>query len=152
MYCWSCGKSVKGNLNFCSGCGARVEKDQTESEMTRAGNFSSPVSYLGVFGLGGFIFLVLSLLKKDLEPGFVFAISALYLGALFAICYLLIRQGSAKSEKPSEAFQPEISDYAAPEKFRAGVTNRLEPAKSEPVPPVTEETTKTLDKVLVERK
>lgn len=152
MYCWSCGKDVKENLNYCSNCGARVEKNKADGESSRMNNPAASVGYLGIFGLGGFIFLVLSLLKRNLDPGAVFTISALYLVALFGICFIILRFGSKGSEKPAKKEPPETPDYAAPKQFRSEITNQLEAPRNEPIPSVTENTTRTLDEVFVERK
>ena len=152
MYCWSCGKDVKENLNYCSNCGARVERGKQEDYSSWMNNPATSVGYLGIFGLGGFIFLVLSLLKRNVDPGAVFTISALYLVALFGICFMILRFGSNNSEKPSNKNPAEMPDYAAPKKFRSGITNQLEAPSSEPIPSVTENTTRTLDEVLIERK
>ncbi len=152
MYCWSCGKTVQDKLNYCSNCGARVEKGASENDSSWMTSSSNPIGYLGVFGLGGFIFLVMSLLKQGLDPGAVFAISAIYLAALFGICFLLLRQSSGRTGKRrSEKTNPE-SEYAPPKKFRSEITKQLDEPQSEPVPSVTEHTTRTLDEVLIERK
>lgn len=152
MYCWSCGKSVQENLNYCSNCGARVEKNASDGDSSWMTNPATSVGYLGVFGLGGFIFLVMSLLKRNLDPGFVFAMSALYLAALFGICFLLLRQSSGHSGTRQTKNPIEETDYQAPKKFRSEITNQLGSPSGEPIPSVTEHTTRTLDEVLVERK
>lgn len=152
MYCWSCGKEVKENLNYCSGCGARVEKDESEDYSSSwMNNPSTSVGYLGIFGLGGFIFLVIQLLKRELDPSFVFALCALYLAALFGICFMILRQTSNRPEKPANKDYAE-PDYVKPKTFRSKITNQLESPSSEPIPSVTENTTRTLDKILVKRK
>ena len=152
MFCWSCGKTVQENLNYCSNCGARVEKNAPENDSSWMSNPATAVGYLGVFGLGGFIFLVMTLLKQGLNPSAVFAMSALYLAALFGICFLLIRQNSDHSGKRQNKNSTEESAYHEPKKFRSEITNQLESPQNEPVPSVTENTTRTLDEVLVERK
>lgn len=152
MYCWGCGKDVKENLNYCSNCGARVEKEKAEDYSSRMNNPATSVGYLGIFGLGGFIFLVLSLLKRNLDPGAVFTISALYLVALFGICFMILRFASNSSEKPAKKNPTEMPGYAAPKRFRSEITNQLEAPQCEPIPSVTENTTRTLNDVLVERR
>lgn len=151
MFCWSCGRQVKDNLNYCSNCGARVEKGKSENGHSWMHNPATSVGYLGIFGLGGFIVLVISLLKRNLDPGFVFAISALFLAALFGICFLILRHTSNRSDKPATKDYTIEPDYAAPQKFRSEITNQLE-SPGEPIPSVTENTTRTLDEVLIERK
>lgn len=152
MYCWSCGKTVQEKLNYCSNCGARVEKNTSDENSSWTTSPSNPIGYLGVFGLGGFIFLVMSLLKRGLDPSAVFAMSALYLAALFGICFLLLRQSSGKAGKPQSEKINAKSEYEPPKKFRSEITKQLDAPQSEPVPSVTEHTTRTLDEVLIERK
>lgn len=152
MYCWSCGKDVKENLNYCSNCGARVEKSEPEGNYSWMHNPATSVGYLGIFGLGGFIFLAISLLKRNLDPGAVFAFSALYLIALFGLCFMFLRYSSNSSAKPANKNQTEMPDYSAPKSFRSGITNQLDAPQGEPIPSVTENTTRTLDEVFIERK
>ncbi|HSK71841.1 MAG TPA: hypothetical protein VK892_09120 [Pyrinomonadaceae bacterium] len=151
MYCWSCGTQINKQLNYCSSCGARIDKAASEdySKWDFMNNPATAVGYLGVFGLGGFIFLVITLIKRNLDPSFVFAISALYLIALFGICFLLIRQMSHLSGKAEPKTNPD--DEAAPRAFRSEITAQLESPR-QPAISVTENTTKTLDEVLIERK
>ena len=151
MYCWSCGRQTSENLNYCSGCGARIDKTLPEDEQSWTDNPATAVGYLGVFGLVGFIFFVIQLLKRNLELGFVFAISLLYLAALFGICFLIIRQMSPRTEEDKPKKRPREEEIGDPQKFRTVVTNQLN-APHEPAVSVTENTTKTLDEVLIERK
>lgn len=149
MNCWSCGTQINKQLNYCSSCGARIDKAASENNSQWMNNPATAVGYLGVFSLGGFIFLVITLIKRNLDPSFVFAISALYLIALFGICFLLIRQMSHFSEKAEPKTNP--NDEAAPRAFRSEITAQLESPR-QPAISVTENTTKTLNEVLIERK
>jgi hypothetical protein len=152
MYCRNCGKSVQENLNYCSNCGARVEKSASDNDSSWLNNPATSVGYLGVFGLGGFIFLIISLLKQGLNPSAAVAISVLYLAALFGICYLILRQSSDSSGKPRREKTNAESEYGPPKNFRSEITKQLDEPQTEPIPSVTEHTTRTLDEVLVERK
>ncbi len=150
MFCWSCGRQVKENLNYCSNCGARVEKGEAESNTAWMNNLTASAGFLGIFGLGGFIVLVLSLLKRNLPPSFVFVISALYVVTLFGICFMLFRHTS-RAEKSANSDSGALPEYSAPKNFRSGITNQLE-SPGESIPSVTENTTRTLEGILVERK
>lgn len=149
MYCWSCGTQINKQLNYCNSCGARIDKTEAENNYSWMNNPATSAGYLGVFGLGGFIFLVITLIKRNLDPSFVFALSALYLVALFGICFLLIRQMSHFSEKKEPKTNP--NDEFTPREFRSEITAQLESPR-QPAISVTENTTKTLDEVLIERK
>ncbi|MBC7898939.1 MAG: hypothetical protein H7070_02700 [Saprospiraceae bacterium] len=115
-----------------------------------AENFSQAVPYIGGFGLLAFIVVVLSLLKKGAEMNALVPISFFYLATLFGICYLLISRAVSLSQKRKvETTDPGIASQ--PAYLRPVTTAQLEEPGDMPIS-VTEHTTKTLDKVLVERK
>lgn len=155
MYCSRCGSLIDEDLNFCSRCGERVNKNElaesSKKQSEMLDNLAITVICFGVGGLGCLVGLVAVLLGNNVIPLVVVLIVLAYLAAWFGVCYKLLGQISKlvdanlekKKSKDDESFQP--SRLAAPR------TTHLESPR-EPVASVTENTTRTLDEVLVERK
>ena len=146
MYCSGCGIPIQDDLNYCNRCGSKVPKSDTTSI---AEILSQSVAYVGGFGLLGFIFVLLVMVKKGVEMNALIPISFFYLAALFGICFLLIRQAAVFTGK-STSTKPAEKDASQPTYLRPVTTAQLEGPDYEPIS-VTEQTTRTLDKVLVER-
>lgn len=96
-----------------------------------------------------FIFVVLVLVKNGVEANVLVLISFLYLTALFAIGFFVLRQISALSKKAP--VENEQSEREQPAYLRPATTAQLPEPGDQPIS-VTEHTTRTLDEVLVERK
>ena len=150
MYCANCGSRIKQELNYCNRCGAKVSKIELETRQTVAENLSSSLGYIGGFGLFGFIFVALVLVKNGVPPTALVFISLFYLASLFGICFLILRQTSGFSKKTLPKGE-DIQSGIHTGQLTSPSTARLEEYK-EPITSVTENTTRTLDKVLVERK
>jgi uncharacterized protein (DUF983 family) len=147
MFCSICGKSVNENLNYCNNCGAKIGKNALED-----GNHSSPflsiaVGLIGTAGLFGFIMMLKILLESRLDQPSILIILIAYLVTLFLICAVLV----GHIWKQSGDFRININqppeDYAPPKEFRGGNTNQLEPPREPFIGSVTDNTTRTLDKV-----
>ena len=150
MYCANCGVQINQELNYCNHCGAKVSKVELETRKTIAENLSSSLGYIGGFGMFGFIFVVLVLVKNGVHPTALTFISLFYLASLFGICFLILRQTAGFSKKSlpeNKKTQPGFQTG----QLNSANTARLEEHR-EPVISVTENTTRTLDKVLAERK
>ena len=145
MYCANCGSQIQSGLNYCSRCGTKVTKIDSEVQISLSENLSSSLGYIGGFGLIGYIFVALILVKNHVEPPVLIIISFFYLAALFGICFMILQQLrmlpgklSAKNTDVQSSFQTGQLD--------AGATAQLEEPKQQPIS-VTEHTTRTLDKV-----
>ena len=151
MFCSTCGKQVNENLNFCNNCGARIDvKNEEHQERSYGLNAATVTGIMGMFGLFGFVFLAIKLLEKNLDPSFVFALLALFMAAVFGICFLLFRQ---TSNQPFKSRKKEKTDEeTAPKNLSAATPPQLAPSYQTPISSVTENTTRTLDEVLIERK
>ncbi len=149
MYCSNCGSEVKFELNYCSRCGMRVAGNETDAQGAIAENLSAAIGYIGGFGLLGFIFVTLILVKNGVPPTALTFISLFYLASLFGICFLILQQiksfsGSRRAEKTK------LQNNFQSERFEPVDTAQLE-APAEPVMSVTDTTTRTLDGHLIKR-
>jgi hypothetical protein len=147
MYCSSCGNEINKGLNYCNSCGARVFDPEKEKNGSNFEIISTSIGFIGLGGIIGFIFLVKTLLPSDLDAPAIIIILLAFLATVFGISYLLIKQLSEKSKDNRSSF--EIPGNT-PRAVKAADTNQLEEPKQTPVS-VIENTTRTLDKVPVER-
>lgn len=145
MYCTSCGTQLDATLNFCNRCGKPVPKPASQSI---ADQLAQGVSYVGGFGLLGFIFVAVVLLQRGVGIEALIPISFFYLAALVAICWLMLKYSAQMSrpqtlqEKPAES---EPANYLSPL-----TTAQLDEARQQPAS-VVEQTTRALDEVAVRR-
>ncbi len=147
MYCSNCGNKIKKGLNYCNACGARIVDLEKEKSSSNVENISTAIGFIGVAGLAGFVFLVKMLLDYNVLEGPMVIILIAYLATVFGISFMLIKQLSPKKETSDQSinFQSDI-----PRTIKSVDTNQLEEPKQPPAS-VVENTTRTLDKVPIER-
>ena|SRR5437660_8501376 len=154
MYCSSCGSAAATRLDYCNRCGARLvgtkADARTRSSEVRPEMLVNAILCCFVFGLGAIIGL-LAVMRSvfDFNPGLIIAFTLLSFMLLTAtegvfVWMLLRRTGAAKK----------AGDAGLPKKQTT--TNELDAARAgalpEPVPSVTEHTTRTFEPIYVERK
>jgi predicted permease len=148
MHCSSCGNPVNEHLNYCNVCGAKIEKNALQARAASpASVLSIAVGFFGTAGLFGFIVLLKILLDSRLDQAAVVMVLIAYLVTLFLICSVLVGQlwrhsGSAKTESNAEP-----KDYSPPKQLRVVSTNQLEEPREPFIGSVTENTTRTFDKI-----
>lgn len=150
MYCAKCGNAITAELKYCKNCGEKLardeDKDSTPGKMLD--NILTTLFLVVMFGLGILVGLVAVLLNSNVETRVVVLIAIVYLAAVFGICYTLLSQVpkliDAKLNRniASPEFVPPVQ---LPSKATGQLDSYHEPAS------VTENTTRTLDKVPVER-
>jgi uncharacterized membrane protein YvbJ len=150
LYCSSCGSRINPELNYCSRCGTKVSKNDSETQKSLAENLSSSLGYIGGFGLIGFIFVALVLVKNGVPVNALVTISFFYLGALFGICYLILQQIDTSSKKSSAPLSAFHNNFQI-DRLNPANTAQLESPREPADASVTENTTKTLDEVLLKR-
>lgn len=153
MFCSTCGAALTKGLSYCNRCGAKtalatspLESSPPHDKLTEIVHMLSVVSGLAV--LGGFIFvylLVTKLLDRLINPSAIIVFMMFSLAAVFGISWLLIRQLSRtldvylrtdKKEKQQKLDEARTPQLAAPR---------------EPLPSVTENTTRAFEPSLRER-
>ena len=147
MYCSTCGNPVNENLNFCNICGARIGKNALPSRGNSSPVFLIVAGLFGMFGLFGFIRILQILLNSRLDPPVILTILIAYMVTLFLICSVLVGHVWKFSRDAKNKAMQEPDDYAPPKQFRGGNTNQLEEPREPFIPSVTENTTRTFDKV-----
>ena len=143
MYCSACGTKLQVDLNYCNRCGQKIGPDTEKGSL--AESLSSSLGYVGSAGFIAYIFVVIALVKNGVPGGQVIAITAFYFAALFAICFLILRQtqlfsGRSERARRSRPPQDDVTPYLKPV-----TTAQLEDAR-EPAS-VVENTTRTLDNI-----
>ena len=151
MYCSSCGVAITQNLTYCNYCGAKLIGTKsdvaTKSTEVKPEILVAAMVFVFVFGLGAIGFL-LGILKAvlDVYVGQILAIALLCFLILVSLEAVFIRLLFRRKRDGEE-------NDVAPAKGQ--VTKELEAAQAralpEPVPSVTEHTTRTFAPVFDER-
>jgi hypothetical protein len=152
MFCPNCGKNVNAKLKYCNGCGGLLSKKTETDKEGEPGkmldNILTTLVMVVMFGLGILVGLVAVLLGNSVEPRFVVVIAIGYLAAVFAICYTLLSQVPKLIDaKLKSRLEPE--EFTEQRLFEPAMSAQLDEYR-EPAS-VTERTTRTLDKVPIER-
>ena len=151
MFCSGCGTQLQSGLIYCSRCGRRVAEDLASANWT-----ANPMTMTAIIaGVGFFAFMLVirALTRSDVPSNLLVPISFVYFGALFGICFMVLRYG-AKFRNPEvvEAVR-ETGDLDAPAYLRPAVnTAQLGEARDLGIGSVTDRTTRTLNEVMIERK
>ena len=144
MYCANCGTQLTPGLSYCNRCGFNLkDKERSESNTAVISAFLTAITVLGTVGLGVMLAGSIVLRRKanlDQELiGVFMAFTFLIIGVTeFMLVRSLTKLLAAKENKGNQTYA-----------FPPPVTNELRlPQHStlgEPVPSVTENTTRTLE-------
>ena len=155
MYCAACGGPVSPGLKFCNRCGASLGKEVGES--SHAGITTALISSIVIVGIGGLGIMLAGALNLKTSGQLANDAVAIFMFLTFLLVAMvemfLLRQlsrvlGGTSSmnqrvEQPQPLFQPAS---ASPNELRAAPMRTL----PEPIPSVTENTTRTLEHSLRE--
>ncbi len=153
MFCPSCGKSVNPGLSFCNHCGARVAV-KSEDSVGRIPESSFNLLVIALIGVPiagiGVIIGLLTVMKKELGFGeemigvIVLMSFILLLIAELGLIWLL-RHHTKMSKRSYEPQQPALPQ--TPDVVVKGLPEGQMQPIHQPMPSVTEHTTRTLDAV-----
>ena len=151
MYCSRCGGLIGEDLNFCSRCGERANKTELAETSKNQNNILDTLATTSIaIGVGGMLFfvgLIAILLDKGVVPQVIVTISVIYLAAWFGLCTKLLGQISkVVSANLAEIKSEKARQNTQPVQIPAPNTAQLEEYR-EPAMSITENTTRTLDKV-----
>ena len=154
MYCSSCGAESTPGLNYCNRCGAGLNTQTLATrEQGYSGSLTKPILILGgsvmFMSLCGFAILTEAATKMA-QNGFsqdpVMLMLMMGMVTILVVDILLIRQLSrfvSAALQPGTGNSPRQAKEMAPPKQ----TNRQLGARPEPIPSVTENTTRTFEPV-----
>lgn len=155
MYCSSCGGAVARDLSYCSHCGAALGGANGQERIKTPELFPDSLVWaivsVFVVGLGGTIGLMA--VMKDVfgssNPGLIIAFSLLVLLLTLAVEAVLISLLLMRRRRGVD----EVSDAG---RLKQQMTKELDAAKPralpDPLPSVTEHTTRTFEPIYSERK
>ena len=155
MYCAACGGPVTPGLKFCNRCGASLGKERVES--SQAGIITALITGIVMVGLGGLGIMLAGALNLKTYGQLGNDVVAIFMFLTFLIVItvemFLLRQLSRvlgetsrrkqQADQPQPLFQPAT---ASTNELRAAPVRTL----PEPIPSVTENTTRTLEHSLRE--
>src|ERR1043166_5988008 len=139
MYCANCGTQVVQELSYCNRCGSNL-RERTESHTGAITAFLTAITTIGVAGLAILFGGALVLKRKaQLDPELIGIFMTFTFLLVSLIEFMLIRNLSkflSPKESKVRSFQPPVTnDLRLPQHSTLG----------EPVPSVTENTTRTLE-------
>jgi hypothetical protein len=147
MYCPSCGTEVTKELNYCNRCGANLNPAVNVVEQpVRVVSMNGPfwaMAIMVVIGLGIIFAGMNDLAKKDIHPAALTWLGIASLATLLSAVALFMRQLSHMSGQP----QAERSPKRKKAEIETVRQAQLPPVRMEPVPSVTENTTRTFEPV-----
>ena len=153
MYCSSCGVAVAQGLSYCNYCGAKLNGEKGDSliKTTELRAESLIISAMvGLFVLGLLAITVLMGVMKavlNLNVGQIFAFTLLSFLIMLLIEGVLIWRLSSHRRGAKEAGESALSKGQATKELDAAQARAL----PEPVPSVTEHTTRAFEPVSNER-
>lgn len=148
MYCQSCGTEVTKELNYCNRCGAHLNtSSQLPEQFVRPVSLTAPtvaVALMVVISLGIIFASISDLARKEIHPAALTWMVIGGLGMIIGVVALILRQwsqlaGVTKQQERSTPRKKPFEKEAAPLPLPA--------MRTEPVPSVTEHTTRTFEPV-----
>jgi hypothetical protein len=147
MYCSTCGVSVVQGLSYCNHCGAKLTAENTtkSSEVKTESLVWAMVAVL-VFGFVAIVFLMMAMKMVGLNVGQILAFTIL------SFLIMLLVEGVFTWQLLLRKRGAEIGNIAL---AKDQTTKELDAAQArllpEPMPSVTEHTTRTFEPIFVER-
>lgn len=147
MYCPSCGTEVTKEMNYCNRCGASLSLaadivEQPVRVVSRSGPFWA-MALMVVIGLGIIFSGMSNLTRQGLHPAALTWLGIFSFMTLLSAVKIFMRHLSNTSGQP----QTERLSKRKKEEKEAARPAQLPPTRMEPVPSVTENTTRTFEPI-----
>ena len=149
MFCSECGNQTNGKLRYCNSCGAKMAKNVEDDEVGKNSPLNSlitTIAFVALGGLGILIGLLAMLLKQGVNHEPIAIIAGMYLIALTAICFSLIRVMSKLIDSNTKEKAGSQHQVFQPVQLPAPNTAQLEEPKQQPFS-VIDNTTRTFEKI-----
>ena len=139
MYCANCGTQLVAELSYCNRCGFNL-REKNESKTAVISAFLTAITVVGTVGLAIMLFGAIVLRRKaNLDPELIGIFMTFVFLIVSVIEFMLIRSLSklldSKDSKVRSLLPPVTNELRLPQQSNLG----------EPVPSVTENTTRTLE-------
>ena len=142
MYCASCGTPLTQGLSYCNRCGANL-REHKETKVGAISAFLTAITLLGVAGLGIMLGGALVLRKEaGLAPELI-GIFMLFTFLIVALTEFMLVRNLSKLTGSTEQTKYLPAPHVVPQDLRLPHATPL----GEPVPSVTDNTTRTLEYV-----
>jgi hypothetical protein len=153
MFCSTCGKSIPGNLNYCSGCGAPTEIVPRQGDVASGRIFAICGTAIVLIGLMAFFAVMRTVLMNPIEtPAKVIIILSYLLTVLLMFgVTMTMAWKQMSSGTPRQRKRKDEAEYRSPASFRDVNTSQLEPGDPG-ISSVVDSTTRTLDEQPVLRR
>ncbi|HEV2835465.1 MAG TPA: hypothetical protein VGW58_09120 [Pyrinomonadaceae bacterium] len=153
MYCSTCGVAVSQRLSFCNHCGARIVR---EDSVARSGEVRPESLIFGMLATFVFGLLATSVLIGVMKAVLDMQVGQIFPFAILSFVMIMLMEGVFIGLLLKQRRSSDARERSLPEPSREQVTNELDAAQprvlAEPVPSVTEHTTRAFDPILTERK
>src|SRR2546421_5747803 len=151
MYCSSCGVVVAQGLSYCNYCGAKSSGAKSDnvikSSEVKPGMLVPAMVFLFVFGLIAIILLMFAMKMLNLDTGLILAFMLLSFTIMLSIEGVFFRLLLRRQRGTEEAGETVLLKGQATKELDAAQARVL----PEPVPSVTEHTTRALEPSYNER-
>lgn len=149
MFCSKCGSQINGKLKYCNICGAKLIKTdeyEEEGKFSPLNSLITTIAFVALGGLGILVGLLAMLLKQGVNHEPIAIIAGMYLIALTAICFSLIRVMTKLIDSNAKEKAGSQNQIFQPVQFPTPNTAQLEEPKQQPFS-VVDKTTRTFEKI-----
>ncbi len=152
MYCSSCGVSVAQGLSYCNYCGAKLSGEKGESLIksseVKPGSLVWGMVAVLVFGFVAIVFLMMAMKMVGFDEGQILALTILSFLIVLLVEGVFIWQLVRRKRGAEETGDSALSKEQARKELDAAQARVL----PEPMPSVTEHTTRAFEPIYSERK
>lgn len=144
MYCSNCGTPLAQGLSYCNRCGADLRERKESSNTAAISAMLTAITLIGIAGLGVMLFGALVLRRMD--PALI-GVFMLFTFLIVTLTEIMLFRNLSKLTSANESKKY----FPAPPSMNNEMRLPAAGSLGEPVPSVTENTTRTLEYVPYDR-